>query len=88
MKKGAGMASNFLFGVFFGLVGFGWSHYIYHIELTAYQEEVTRQEAVIKEQHGKLCMLDGILRNEIKQFTLEWVDLSAPAGVVLRRRDQ
>lgn len=49
-----------------------------------YKEEVIRQEKVIREQHGKLCMLDGILRNEIKQFTLEWVDLE---GTVLRRRD-
>lgn len=75
---------TFLTSLFFGLVGFGWSHYIYHIELTAYQEEVARQEYIIKEQHGKLCMLDGILRNEIKQFTLTWVDLESSLP---RRRD-
>lgn len=43
-----------------------------------YEHEITRQESVIKEQHGKLCMLDGILRNEIKHFTLTWVNLESP----------
>lgn len=68
----------FLCSLFCGLFGFWFSHFIYHIELTAYEQEVSRQEQVIKVQHGKLSMLDGILRNEIKQFTLEWVDLSQP----------
>ena len=45
-------------------------------ERDTYKEEVTRQEKVINIQYGKMCMLDGILRNEIPKFTLDWVDLS------------
>lgn len=68
----------FLIGIFFGLISFGWSHFIYHIELDTYQEEVSRQEKLIRKQHGEICMLDGILRNEIKKFTLRWVDTECP----------
>jgi hypothetical protein len=45
-------------------------------ERDAYKEEITRQEKVINIQYGKMAMLDGILRNEIPKFTLDWVDLS------------
>ena len=71
LDKYAGLVLLYVFSFWF-------SQFIYHIELSGYEEEVTRQEKVIKEQHGKLCMLDGILRTEIPKFKLEWVDLSCP----------
>jgi hypothetical protein len=40
-----------------------------------YIDEIKRQEYIIREQHGKLKMLDGILRMEIPEFKLEWVDI-------------
>jgi hypothetical protein len=57
------------------MLGFHWETMK---EKEEYKAEIIRQEAVIKEQHGKLCMLSGILSNEIPKFKLEWVDLECP----------